>query len=269
MRLPGSEKLEIIRLVEQSHLPARAPWKCSASARRRSIAGTTDIAPAGPRRFQDKPSRPDRIWNHPRSGARAHRRHGAGGPELSPRELATRFTDTEGYFVSESVYRLLKAHDLITSPTFIVIKAADEFKDKTIAPNQLWQTDFTYLKVNANEFVRQNMRRSIRALVFAAGIGVASLAANALPVSPAYDGLDDLVQQVQYGGGSYCSRLRRACEYKDERGERGEGNCRRYREECGGRASYCDRLRRACVYKDERGESGQGNCRRYREECGR
>src|SRR6478752_1844334 len=69
-------------------------------------------------------------------------------PELSPRELAVRFTDAERYFVSEaSVYRLLKAHDLITSPAFIVMKAADEFKDKTTAPNQLWQTDFTYLKV--------------------------------------------------------------------------------------------------------------------------
>ena len=41
-----------------------------------------------------------------------------------------RFTDTESYFVSEaSVYRLLKAHDLITSPAFVVIKAADEFRD--------------------------------------------------------------------------------------------------------------------------------------------
>ncbi len=48
------------------------------------------------------------------------------------------------YFVSEaSVYRLLKAHDLIASPAFIVMKAADEFKDKTTAPNQLWQTDFS------------------------------------------------------------------------------------------------------------------------------
>ena len=36
------------------------------------------------------------------------------------------FTDTENYFVSEaSVYRLLKAHDLIASPAFIVMKAAD------------------------------------------------------------------------------------------------------------------------------------------------
>jgi putative transposase len=42
---------------------------------------------------------------------------------------------------------LLKAHDLIISPAFIVIKAASEFKDKTTAINQLWQTDFTYLKV--------------------------------------------------------------------------------------------------------------------------
>jgi len=33
-------------------------------------------------------------------------------------------------------YRLLKAQNLITSPAFVVMKAADEFKDKTTAPNQ-------------------------------------------------------------------------------------------------------------------------------------
>ena len=32
-------------------------------------------------------------------------------------------------------------------PVTIVIKAAEEFKDKTTAPNQLWRTDFTHLKV--------------------------------------------------------------------------------------------------------------------------
>jgi len=68
--------------------------------------------------------------------------------ELSPRKLALTFTDQERYFVSEStVYRALKAHDLITSPAFIVLKAADEFQHKTTAINQLWQTDFTYIKV--------------------------------------------------------------------------------------------------------------------------
>ena len=69
-------------------------------------------------------------------------------PELSPRELAVTYTDERSYFISEaSVYRLLKAHDLITCPAFTVMKAANEFKDKTTAINQMWQTDFTYLKV--------------------------------------------------------------------------------------------------------------------------
>ena len=59
-----------------------------------------------------------------------------------------RCIDTEGYFVSEAaVYQLLKAHDLITRPAFVVLKAADAFKDKTVRPNQRWQTDFTDLKV--------------------------------------------------------------------------------------------------------------------------
>ena len=46
-----------------------------------------------------------------------------------------------------TVYRLLKDHGLITSPAFILMKAADRFANPTTAPNQLWQTDFTYLKV--------------------------------------------------------------------------------------------------------------------------
>jgi transposase InsO family protein len=67
---------------------------------------------------------------------------------ISPRVLPVRFTDERQYFVSgASVYRLLKAHDLIASPAYIVIKAAEAFKDKSTAPNQLWQTDFTYLKI--------------------------------------------------------------------------------------------------------------------------
>ena len=69
-------------------------------------------------------------------------------PDLSPREVAVAFTDRERSFVSEaSVYRLLKARGLVTSPAFIVMKAADEFANPTTAINQLWQTDFTYLKV--------------------------------------------------------------------------------------------------------------------------
>ena len=49
--------------------------------------------------------------------------------------------------IEETAAQREKAHDLIASPAFVVIKAADAFHDKTTAPNQLWQTDFTYLKV--------------------------------------------------------------------------------------------------------------------------
>ena len=103
----------------------------------------------GPEGLADRPSRPDRVWNRIPEAIRNQIVDLAlDQPELSPRELAVRFTDETEYFVSEaSVYRLLKAHDLIASPAYIVIKAAEEFKDKTTAPNQLWQTDFTYLKI--------------------------------------------------------------------------------------------------------------------------
>jgi len=73
-----------------------------------------------------------------------------------------------------------------------------------------------------------------------------------------------------------CRTLRQACLMKDSLGEQGQGNCRRFRERCGGDIGgggggmdRCERLRRACMFKDERGETGQGNCRRFREECGR
>ena len=67
---------------------------------------------------------------------------------ISPREVAVTFTDRHETFVSEaSVYRLLKAEGLITSPAFILMQAADRFANPTTAINQLWQTDFTYLKV--------------------------------------------------------------------------------------------------------------------------
>jgi transposase InsO family protein len=103
----------------------------------------------GPEALADRPSKPDRVWNRIPEAVRDQIVALAlDQPELSPRELAGRFTDEKKYFISEaSVYRLLKAHDLIISPAYIVIKAAAEFKDKTTAPNQLWQTDFTYFKI--------------------------------------------------------------------------------------------------------------------------
>ena len=68
-------------------------------------------------------------------------------------------------------------------------------------------------------------------------------------------------------GGGQCEQLRLACENKDRLGERGEGNCRTYRETCQRpvRRDVCSELRAACLNKDRLGEQGEGNCRRYRE----
>jgi len=148
MRYPASEKLEIIRLVEQSPLPVRHTLAKLGIARATFYRWYDLYQTDGPEALHDRSPRPDRVWNRIPDPVRQQVIQLAlDQPALSPRELAVRFTDTESYFVSEaSVYRLLKAHDLIASPAFIVIKAANEFKDKTTGPNQLWQTDFTYLK---------------------------------------------------------------------------------------------------------------------------
>ncbi len=69
-------------------------------------------------------------------------------PELTPRELAWHITDSHGAFISESsVYRILRDYDLVTSPAYIVLSAADEFRHKTKRVHELWQTDFTYFKI--------------------------------------------------------------------------------------------------------------------------
>ncbi len=73
--------------------------------------------------------------------------------------------------------------------------------------------------------------------------------AAASPPTVRETALPYLMHQVQYGGWRY---------ERESRWER-ENSYRR----------YCARLRRACLYKYERGEAGEGNCRRYRRECER
>ena len=136
MRYPPSEKLEIIRLVERSHLPVKRTLAQLGIPRTSFYRWYDRYLTCGPEALADRHSGSGRVWNRIPDKVREQIVQLAlEEPALSPRELAVRFTDTRSYFVSESsVYRLLKAHDLITSPAFIVMKAADEFRDKTTAP---------------------------------------------------------------------------------------------------------------------------------------
>jgi putative transposase len=149
MRYPASEKLEIVRLVERSHLPVRRTLDKLGIPKTTFYRWYDRYRAFGASGLKDRNLGPGRVWNRIPDDVRGRIVDLAlDEPELSPRELAVKFTDTKGYFVSEaSVYRLLKAHGLVTSPAFVVMKAASEFRDKTTAPNQLWQTDFTYFKV--------------------------------------------------------------------------------------------------------------------------
>ena len=102
-----------------------------------------------PEALNNRPSAPSLVWNYIAPEVRGQIVEMAlDDSEPGPHEPAVRFTDQQGYFVSEStVYRLLKARDLITSPAYIVIKVADALHSRTARPNVMWQIDFTYFKI--------------------------------------------------------------------------------------------------------------------------
>jgi len=149
MRYSQSEKMEVIRLVESSPLSVKqtlAELSINRSTfydwyRRYQEEGYEGLA------NQYRP--PQQFWNEiPPWEKERVVEIALEMPEKSPRELAWYITDKRGYYISEStVYRILKAHDLVTSPVYNVITALDKFPQPTKAVHELWQTDFTYFKV--------------------------------------------------------------------------------------------------------------------------
>ena len=149
MRVGPAEKMEIIRLVEASDLSARSTLEHLGVHRstfynwykrysEEGYDGLTDCRPHA-RRFWNK--LPEEVKENVLQVALEH-------PKQSPGELATYITDTQEAFISESsVYRILKAYDLITSPDYVVLSASDSFTNPTRRVHELWQTDFTYFKV--------------------------------------------------------------------------------------------------------------------------
>src|SRR5690606_9963107 len=63
MRYPASEKLEIIRIVEQSHLPAKRTLDKLGIARRTFYRWYERYLEGGLEALEDRPSAPGRVWN--------------------------------------------------------------------------------------------------------------------------------------------------------------------------------------------------------------
>ena len=149
MRYSASEKYEIIRLVESSSLPVRQTLRRLDIHRSTFYNWLHRLQDNGIDGLEDRKPTPTLAWNQiPLQHRDAVVELALDKPELSPRELAVRYTDQQAYFVSEStVYRLLKAQDLITSPAYILMQAGDTFQHPSKRVNELWQTDFSYFKI--------------------------------------------------------------------------------------------------------------------------
>jgi len=149
MRASQGEKMETIQLVEGSAAPVRRTLAELEVPRSTFYRWYRAYAEDGYDGLAARPSAQRRFWNRiPEAERQKVVETALEKPELSPRELAWRITDTQGYFISESsVYRILKAFDLVTSPAYLVLSAKDRFDHPTHRVHELWQTDFTYFKI--------------------------------------------------------------------------------------------------------------------------
>jgi len=143
------EKREIIHIVEHSALSVTETLKELDVPRSSFYRWYGAYLEEGEEGLIEKRPRPRQFWNRiPDTVRKQVVDLALEHPDQSSRQLAWLFTDQEGYFISESsVYRILKCFDLIESPAFQVITAADTFKHPTKRVNELWQTDFTYFKI--------------------------------------------------------------------------------------------------------------------------
>jgi transposase-like protein len=73
MRYPASGKLEIIRLVEQSHLPARRTLEKLGVSRATFYRWCGLSQTGGPEALEDRSPRPERVWNRQKIPFRTRR----------------------------------------------------------------------------------------------------------------------------------------------------------------------------------------------------
>ena len=101
MRYPASEKLEIIRLVEESHLSARLTLSKLGIPRTTGYRGDERYRQRGEAGLEDQSPKPKHGWNRVPDEVKLKVVDFAlQETELSPRELAGTFTEQERDFVA-------------------------------------------------------------------------------------------------------------------------------------------------------------------------
>jgi putative transposase len=147
--MSADRKLEVLRTVQRCGVPVgKALSKLGIYAstyyrwRRRFRIG-------GAEALKDRKPYRERNWNQLLAMEQAQVLEVAlRYPERSSREISCQVADTCGFTVSEStVYRLLRQAGLIKPRDTRRFAAGAEYRVKTQRPNQMWQTDATYLLV--------------------------------------------------------------------------------------------------------------------------
>ena len=96
------KSIEIIRLVEHSHLPVCRTLEQIGIPRATIYRWYDQYQTGGPEALDDRSPRPDRVWNRiPNQVRERIVTLALDQSELSPRELAVRFTDAECYFAQK------------------------------------------------------------------------------------------------------------------------------------------------------------------------
>ena len=149
MRRSANEKMEIIRLVDGTDLPVKATLRQLGVPRSTLYGWYERYVEGGIDALEDRQPTQRASWNRiPQAIKDQILDLALDRTDLSPRELAFYFTEQKRYFVSEStVYRILKAADLITSPAYVLMSASDSFTHQTKRVHEMWQTDFTYFRI--------------------------------------------------------------------------------------------------------------------------
>ena len=156
MRYSASEKTEIIQLVEHSHLPLQRTLQQLGISRSTWYNWYDRYLEDGIDGLKDRKPIAKSVWNKiPASVKGKIITLALKETEMSPRELAITFTETQGYYISEaSAYRILKAEGLITSPAFILMKAADKFdpdRGVRFSTYAIW-----WIKASIQDYVMRN-----------------------------------------------------------------------------------------------------------------